>query len=156
MSHDLNAQHTSCSDCECNDDDIVNDNLMKNTVLAATRAWHHTQLAQWDLKYLPLKPLEKVPSDIEVARAQTPKDVGMLANEIGILSSELDMYGKKKAKVSLSVLDRLQGRKNGKYVVVAGITPTPLGEQFNFTKKNFFGPNSIFFCNIKKWPKINF
>ena len=38
------------------------------------------------------------------------------------------MYGKKKAKVSLSVLDRLQGRKNGKYVVVAGITPTPLGE----------------------------
>jgi len=102
--------------------------LMKNTVLAATRAWQQTQLAQWDLKYLPLKPLEKVPSDIEVARAQTPKDVGMLAHEIGILSSELDLYGKKKAKVSLSVLDRLQGRKNGKYVVVAGITPTPLGE----------------------------
>ena len=40
----------------------------------------------------------------------------------------MDLYGKKKAKVSLSVLDRLQGRKNGKYVVVAGITPTPLGE----------------------------
>ena len=33
--------------------------LMKNTVLAATRAWQQTQLAQWDLKYLPLKPLEK-------------------------------------------------------------------------------------------------
>ena len=61
--------------------------LMKNTVLAATRAWQQTQLAQWDLKYLPLKPLEKVPSDIEVARAQTPKDVGKLAHEIGILSS---------------------------------------------------------------------
>ena len=61
--------------------------LMKNTVLAAARAWQQTQLAQWDLKYLPLKPLEKVPSDIEVARAQTPKDVGMLAHEIGILSS---------------------------------------------------------------------
>ena len=88
--------------------------LMKNTVLAATRAWTHTASACWDLKYLPLKPLERVPSDIEVARAQIPKDVSTLAEEIGLLSSELDLYGKKKAKVDLSVLERLQGRKNGK------------------------------------------
>ena len=57
--------------------------LMKNTVIAATRAWEHSALAQWDLKYLPLKPLAKVPSDIEVARAQVPKDVSVLADEIG-------------------------------------------------------------------------
>ena len=38
------------------------------------------------------------------------------------------MYGKKKAKVSLKTLDRLKDRESGKYVVVAGITPTPLGE----------------------------
>lgn len=44
----------------------------------------------------------------------------MLADEIGLLSSEVDLYGKKKAKVSLSALQRLEGRKNGKYVVVAG------------------------------------
>lgn len=62
----------------------------------------------------------QVPSDIEVARAQTPKDVAALAEEIGLLPSEVDLYGKKKAKVSLSVLDRLSSRKNGKYVVVAG------------------------------------
>ena len=30
--------------------------------------------------------------------------------------------------MKLGVLDRLSGRKNGKYVLVAGITPTPLGE----------------------------
>ena len=40
----------------------------------------------------------------------------------------MDLYGKKKDKVSLGVLDRLKSRKNGKYVVVTGITPTPLGE----------------------------
>jgi len=102
--------------------------LMKNTVLSATRAWKHTASANWTLRYLPLKPLASVPSDIEVARAQIPKDVAYLAEEMGLLAAELDLYGKKKAKVSLEVLQRLQHRKNGKYVVVAGITPTPLGE----------------------------
>ena len=101
---------------------------MSNTVLAAVRSWKHTAMAHWNLTYLPLNPLPKVPSDIEVARAQTPKDVSTLASEIGLLSSELDLYGKKKAKVSLNVLDRIGGRKSGKYIVVTGITPTPLGE----------------------------
>jgi hypothetical protein len=32
-----------------------------------------------------------------------------------------------KAKVKLEVLDSLAHRRNGKYIVVAGITPTPLG-----------------------------
>ena len=67
--------------------------------------------------------MEKVPSDIEVARAQVPKDVSIIASEVGLLSSEVDLFGKKKAKVSLSTLKRLEGRKNGKYVVVAGIKP---------------------------------
>ena len=102
--------------------------LMKNTVLAATRAWQSAAFANWSLRCLPLRPLEKVPSDIEVARAQIPKDVATLAEEIGLLPSELDLYGKKKAKVSLDVLERLGHRDNGKYIVVAGITPTPLGE----------------------------
>ena len=38
------------------------------------------------------------------------------------------MHGDKKAKVRLEVLDRLKGRKNGKYIDVTAITPTPLGE----------------------------
>jgi methylenetetrahydrofolate dehydrogenase (NADP+)/methenyltetrahydrofolate cyclohydrolase/formyltetrahydrofolate synthetase len=64
--------------------------------------------------------LFQVPSDIEVARSQIPKDVDILAAEIGLLSSEVDLFGKKKAKVSLSTLKRLEARKDGKYVVVAG------------------------------------
>ncbi|XP_076066035.1 pug C-1-tetrahydrofolate synthase, cytoplasmic isoform X2 [Oratosquilla oratoria] len=102
--------------------------LMQNTVISAQRAVQKMKASQWNIRNLPLEPLEKVPSDIEIARAQTPKDILELAQEIGLQESEVDLYGKKKAKVSLSVLQRLQAQKNGKYVVVAGITPTPLGE----------------------------
>ncbi len=44
----------------------------------------------WSVRYLPLKLLDPVPSDIEVARAQTPKNVSELASEIGLLPSEVD------------------------------------------------------------------
>ena len=59
-------------------------------------------------------------SDIEIAMAQTPKDIQILAREIGLQGNELDMFGKKKAKVSLTVLKRLQHQPNGKYIVVTG------------------------------------
>ena len=45
----------------------------------------------------------------------------------------MDLYGKYKAKVSLSILDRLKHRADGNYVVVTGITPTPLGEGKSIT-----------------------
>merc|ERR550539_1516867 len=102
--------------------------LMYNTVQSAVRTRNDLLGNKWSLSLLPLKPLEKVPSDIEVARAQTPKDVSLLATEIGLRPAEVDLYGKKKAKVSLSVLSRLKVQKSGKYIIVAGITPTPLGE----------------------------
>lgn len=37
-------------------------------------------------------------------------------------------YGATKAKISLDVRERLKDAPNGNYVVVTGITPTPLGE----------------------------
>ncbi|KAJ8355728.1 hypothetical protein SKAU_G00185220 [Synaphobranchus kaupii] len=60
--------------------------------------------------------------------AQTPKAIDLLAEEIGLLADELEAYGHTKAKVRLSLLDRLKEQPNGKYILVAGITPTPLGE----------------------------
>lgn len=77
---------------------------------------------------LKLNILENVPSDIEIASSQIPKPIADLASEIGVSPSELELYGRNKAKVQLSILDRLAHRKNGKYIVVAGISPTPLGE----------------------------
>lgn len=52
--------------------------------------------------------------------AQTPKPITLLAEEIGIRPDELESYGKYKAKVELSILERLKGRKNGKYVLISG------------------------------------
>lgn len=88
------------------------------------------------MTYLPLKLETPVPSDLEIAKKQTPKDVEKLAREIRILPSELELYGTKKAKVKLSVLDRLKNSENGKYIVVSGITPTPLGRRTIDTKSN--------------------
>lgn len=59
-------------------------------------------------------------SDLAIAQHQIPKDIDVLAKEINLLVEEVDLYGKKKAKVSLSVLKRLSGQKNGRYVVVTG------------------------------------
>jgi formyltetrahydrofolate synthetase len=72
--------------------------------------------------------LASVPSDIEIAQAATPIRIEQIASEAGILPDELELYGKTKAKVHLSIRDRLKDVKNGKYVVVTAITPTPLGE----------------------------
>jgi methylenetetrahydrofolate dehydrogenase (NADP+)/methenyltetrahydrofolate cyclohydrolase/formyltetrahydrofolate synthetase len=77
---------------------------------------------------IPLKLKQPVPSDIAISRAQHPKLINKVAAEIGITPHELEPYGATKAKVSLDVLKRLEHRRNGRYVLVAGITPTPLGE----------------------------
>jgi formyltetrahydrofolate synthetase len=72
--------------------------------------------------------LTSVPSDIEIAQAATPIPIDRIALEAGILPDELELYGKTKAKVHLSIRDRLKDVRNGKYIVVTAITPTPLGE----------------------------
>ena len=100
--------------------------LMENTFKSAERLWEKSR--QRKVKPLTLDIKEKVPSDIEIAMAQTPKPVASLALELGLLPDELESYGRYKAKVELSVLDRLAHRKDGKYIVISGITPTPLGE----------------------------
>uniref|UniRef100_A0A8C4LL46 formate--tetrahydrofolate ligase n=1 Tax=Equus asinus asinus TaxID=83772 RepID=A0A8C4LL46_EQUAS len=63
-----------------------------------------------------------------ISRSCKPKPIGNLAREIGLLSEEVELYGETKAKILLSTLERLKHQPDGKYVVVTGITPTPLGE----------------------------
>ncbi len=69
-----------------------------------------------------------VPSDIEIAQAAELFPVEQVARDAGLLPEELEYHGRYKAKVSLSVRDRLRDTPNGKYVLVTAITPTPLGE----------------------------
>ncbi|KAB0379594.1 hypothetical protein FD755_007378 [Muntiacus reevesi] len=101
---------------------------IQNMVSSGRRWLREQQHRRWRLHCLKLQPLSPVPSDIEISRAQTPKAVEILAKEIGLLADEIEIYGKSKAKVRLSLLERLKDQADGKYVLVAGITPTPLGE----------------------------
>jgi methylenetetrahydrofolate dehydrogenase (NADP+)/methenyltetrahydrofolate cyclohydrolase/formyltetrahydrofolate synthetase len=75
-----------------------------------------------------LKLLKPVPSDIDIAQAGKLKPILQIAQELGIKESELELFGPYKAKIKLEILDRLAKRKNGKYIDVTAITPTPLGE----------------------------
>src|SRR5580693_5056103 len=72
--------------------------------------------------------LPRVPADIEIAQGATSLPIERIAVEAGIAVDELELYGKSKAKVHLSIRDRLRDVPNGKYIVVTAITPTPLGE----------------------------
>jgi formate--tetrahydrofolate ligase len=71
---------------------------------------------------------DPVPSDIEVSQSIKPLNVSKIAEAMGCLPSEVDPYGSTKAKIKLSVRDRLKDVENGNYIVVTGINPTPLGE----------------------------
>ncbi|XP_007444522.2 C-1-tetrahydrofolate synthase, cytoplasmic [Python bivittatus] len=102
--------------------------LMQSTVESAQRFLEKYQPGKWNIQYSLLSPVTPVPSDIEVSRSCTPKPVSELAREIGLISDEVELYGECKAKISLSTLRRLKDQPDGKYIVVTGITPTPLGE----------------------------
>lgn len=67
-------------------------------------------------------------SDLEIARQATLRDIREVAAEYGIKDDELIPYGRYMAKVDLKILDRLKGQKQGKYIDVTAINPTPLGE----------------------------
>ena len=67
-------------------------------------------------------------SSLEIAQAATLRPITDIAAESGIELDELEQYGRYKAKVDLSILDRLADRPDAKIVNVTAITPTPAGE----------------------------
>jgi methylenetetrahydrofolate dehydrogenase (NADP+)/methenyltetrahydrofolate cyclohydrolase/formyltetrahydrofolate synthetase len=75
-----------------------------------------------------LQRIMPVPSDIDIAQASSIKPIAKVAEELGILPDELELYGPYKAKLKLEILERLKDVPNGKYIDVTAITPTPLGE----------------------------
>lgn len=103
-------------------------NLLDNVVIAAKEHYRANNQTPQFTNPLKLNLQKPVPSDFEISRAQKPKRINQVAEEAGILDSELEPFGFYKAKVSLDILKRLENKVNGKYVLVTGITPTPLGE----------------------------
>ena len=72
--------------------------------------------------------MAKPVSSLEIAQNATLRPIAELAEEAGLLPEEVELYGRYKAKVDLSVLDRLAARPDGKLVNVTAITPTKAGE----------------------------
>jgi formate--tetrahydrofolate ligase len=69
-----------------------------------------------------------MPSSLEIAQQATLRPIVEIAAAAGLEPDEVDPYGKYKAKIDLSVLERLAGRPDAKLVNVTAITPTKAGE----------------------------
>ena len=67
-------------------------------------------------------------SSLEIAQAAVMRPIADVAAEVGIEPDELELYGRYKAKVDLSILDRLADVPDAKLINVTAITPTPAGE----------------------------
>jgi formate--tetrahydrofolate ligase len=67
-------------------------------------------------------------SDLQIAQKSKILRIEEIAQRAGINEIHLEPYGHYKAKVSLDILDGMSENKDGKYVDVTAITPTPLGE----------------------------
>ena len=69
-----------------------------------------------------------VGSDIEIARAAKPKPIEQIGAVLGIPKDHVLAYGRAKAKVDLDYISTLAKEKDGKLILVTGISPTPAGE----------------------------
>ena len=67
--------------------------------------------------------------DIEIARDTKLEPIQKIAEQLGVLEEEIELYGKFKAKLDdRKIHERLKNKKDGKLVLVTSINPTPLGE----------------------------
>jgi formate--tetrahydrofolate ligase len=67
-------------------------------------------------------------TSLEIAQEAVLQPIEQIAERAGLEADEIEPYGRYKAKVSLSVLERLKDVKDAKVVCVTGMTPTRAGE----------------------------
>ena len=67
-------------------------------------------------------------SGLEIAQEAVLRPITEIAADAGILEEELEQCGRYKGKISLSILDRLADRPDGKLIITTAITPTKAGE----------------------------
>ena len=67
-------------------------------------------------------------TDIEIASEAKLLPIKEIADKLGLGEEEYDLYGKYKAKIDDSFLNRMADRKDGKLILVTAINPTPAGE----------------------------
>lgn len=67
-------------------------------------------------------------TDVEIAQEAKMLPIGEVAQALAIDDDDLELYGKYKAKISLSAWNKVKDNKDGKMVLVTAINPTPAGE----------------------------
>lgn len=67
-------------------------------------------------------------TDIEIAQACEKQKITKIAEKLNIDEEYLELYGNYKAKIDLKLMKDLQGKKDGKLILVTAINPTPAGE----------------------------
>ena len=67
-------------------------------------------------------------TDIEIAQSATPKHILEVAKEAGVDEKYIELYGRYKAKLDLSLITDSEDKPDGKLILVTAITPTPAGE----------------------------
>lgn len=66
-------------------------------------------------------------SDIEIAQSIKTEPISVIAEKAGIPLELVEPYGRNKAKIDLSLFEKVK-KNQGKLVLVTAITPTPAGE----------------------------
>jgi formyltetrahydrofolate synthetase len=67
-------------------------------------------------------------SGLEIAQDAVLRPIADIAAAAGIHDDELEQFGRYRAKIELSVLERLNDRPDGKLIITTAITPTKAGE----------------------------
>lgn len=67
-------------------------------------------------------------TDIEIAQQAELKPISQIAASLGIEETELEPYGRYKAKVNETLFARLKDKPDGKLILATAINPTPAGE----------------------------
>ena len=67
-------------------------------------------------------------TDIEIAKAASPRHIREVAAALSIPEDALEYYGKYKAKLEEGYIRSVADRPDGKLVLVTAISPTPMGE----------------------------
>ena len=67
-------------------------------------------------------------TDIEIAQEAVLEPITEVAARLGISEDDLELYGKYKAKLSDSYLNKLKSNPDGRLILVTAINPTPAGE----------------------------
>lgn len=67
-------------------------------------------------------------SDIEIAQSTQLEPIEKIAQQIGLTTDKLELYGRYKAKVDYNILQEMKDKPDGKLILVTAINPTPAGE----------------------------